>query len=916
MMKKNVRLKLAAWIAVTAFTMLFSTIGGSASANLITNPSFEDGFTDYLSYGDVTVTSEEAHSGSHSCKITGNGTDNYNFGHVYTAVQPDTEYTCEGYFKIVNLSDNANFTIWEYNSSDSRIKTTNFGHTSGTQDWGMKSHAFTTDPNTVNIRVRVYISSASGLAYVDDISLIPAGGGGGNNPPVAVDDPVTTDEDTAIAVITVLSNDTDPDGDTLTIDDFTQPAHGASGSNGDGTLTYTPDLNYNGTDNFNYTISDGNGGIDTSTVNITVNPVNDPPAANDQTVTLNEDETASITLTASDADGDTLSYQIVSSPSHGTLTGSVPNLTYTPAENYNGSDFFTFNANDGMVDSNDATVTITVNPASANLITNPSFEDGFTDYLSYGDVTVTSEEAHSGSHSCKITGNGTDNYNFGHVYTAVQPDTEYTCEGYFKIVNLSDNANFTIWEYNSSDSRIKTTNFGHTSGTQDWGMKSHAFTTDPNTVNIRVRVYISSASGLAYVDDISLIPAGGGGGNNPPVANAGSDQTAVQGNVVTLNGSGSSDIDGDTITYNWTFVSIPMGSTATLSNPSTVNPNFTADLSGTYEVQLIVNDGTINSAPDTVTINIVALPAVDISANPVTILTGESSTLTWTSTHADTCAIEPAIGSVALNGSTTVSPTENTTYTITATGPGGTATAGVTVTIGNSAPVADDQTITLNENETESITLTAFDADGDALIYQVVTGPSHGTLTGQAPDLTYTPAANYSGSDTFTFKANDGSLDSNTATITLSIQPVNNIPTAVDDIVTTNEDTAIAVITVLSNDTDPDGDTLTIDDFTQPAHGASGSNGDGTLTYTPDLNYNGTDNFNYTISDGNGGTDTATVNITINPVNDAPVASDQTVTLNEDETASITLTASDADGDALTYQVMTTGEAGGLHKAL
>ena len=357
-----------------------------------------------------------------------------------------------------------------------------------------------------------------------------------NDAPTAVDDVVTTDEDIQIAAIAVLTNDTDPDGDTISIDDFTQPTHGTAGSNGDGTLTYTPDTDFNGTDSFTYTISDGNGGTDTATVNITINPVNDAPVANDQIVTLNEDETASIILTASDADGDNLTYQIVSNPSHGTLTGSAPDIIYTPAENYNGGDAFTFRVNDGTVDSSEATVTITVNPA-----------------------------------------------------------------------------------------------------------------------------------------------------NDPPVADAGPDQTALQGNVVTLDGSGSSDIDGNSLTYNWTFISVPTGSAAALSDPSTVNPTFTADLTGTYEVQLIVNDGTIDSAPDTVNVNIVALPTVEISANPVTILTGESSTLTWTSTNADTCVIEPGIGSVVLNGSTAVSPTETTTYTITATGPGGTATASVTITVNEQA---------------------------------------------------------------------------------------------------------------------------------------------------------------------------------------------------------------------------------------
>ncbi|NNL42149.1 MAG: tandem-95 repeat protein, partial [Desulfobacterales bacterium] len=310
-------------------------------------------------------------------------------------------------------------------------------------------------------------------------------------------------------------------------------------------------------------------------------------------------------------------------------------------------------------------------------------------------------------------------------------------------------------------------------------------------------------------------------------------------------------------------------------------------------------------------------PEVSLTANltttdPTKSSGGQSWKLSWTSNLANTCSIEPGIGKVDLNGSHTVSPTETTTYTITATGRGGKATANATVTLENSAPVAYDQTVTLNEDETASIALTASDANGDALTYQVVTQPSHGTLTGSAPNLTYTPSHNYNGSDTFTFRVNDGNLDSNMATINLSIQPVNDSPIAVNDTDNTNEDTPITDIDVLANDTDPDGDTRSIDDFTQPDHGTAGSDGNGLLTYTPDPNYNGTDSFTYTISDGNGGTATATVTITIDPVNDAPTANSQTVTLNEDDTASITLTAIDPDGDALTYRVVTGPSHGAL----
>ena len=117
-------------------------------------------------------------------------------------------------------------------------------------------------------------------------------------------------------------------------------------------------------------------------------------------------------------------------------------------------------------------------------------------------------------------------------------------------------------------------------------------------------------------------------GNTPPVANAGATQVVSTGAIVQLNGSGSTDVDGDPLTYHWSFVSVPAGSTAHLSSTSAVSPTFTADLAGTYVAQLIVNDGKIDSAPSTVTITTNAIPAPTANAGPnQTVVHGTTVTL-------------------------------------------------------------------------------------------------------------------------------------------------------------------------------------------------------------------------------------------------------------------------------------------------
>jgi len=300
-------------------------------------------------------------------------------------------------------------------------------------------------------------------------------------------------------------------------------------------------------------------------------------------------------------------------------------------------------------------------------------------------------------------------------------------------------------------------------------------------------------------------------------------------------------------------------------------------------------------------------PAPEISAftaTPLSVKHGESVTLSWQTANADSCKIEPDVGAVAPNGKHSVSPTDTTTYTITAEGIGDPATAAVTVTIENSAPVADPQTVSTDEDTPRAITLTATDVDGDSLTYAITVQPGNGTLSGTPPNLTYTPNSDFNGPDAFSFTAHDGAVTSEAATIDITVRSINDAPQANDDEATTSEDTPVVIDNLLANDTDADHDALTITDFTSPANGALEQQGDDSFEYTPNLNTFGDDSFNYTISDGNEGKASAKVRITVISINEAPVADAQTVNLNEDKPVGITLGASDAEGDSLTYEIV------------
>jgi VCBS repeat-containing protein len=195
------------------------------------------------------------------------------------------------------------------------------------------------------------------------------------------------------------------------------------------------------------------------------------------------------------------------------------------------------------------------------------------------------------------------------------------------------------------------------------------------------------------------------------------------------------------------------------------------------------------------------------------------------------------------------------------------------------------------------------DPDSNPLTATVVTGPAHGTLTLNANGaFAYTPAANFNGTDSFTYRASDGTAPSNPATVTITVTAANDAPVAAADAYTTAEDTALTVAApgVLGNDSDPDGDTLTAVLVSGPSHGTLTLQADGSFIYTPAVNFNGSDSFTYQASDGTLASNLAAVTLTVTAVNDKPavtVAAGGTCG-RDDHSGTVNLTVDDAESQA------------------
>jgi subtilisin-like proprotein convertase family protein len=235
--------------------------------------------------------------------------------------------------------------------------------------------------------------------------------------------------------------------------------------------------------------------------------------------------------------------------------------------------------------------------------------------------------------------------------------------------------------------------------------------------------------------------------------------------------------------------------------------------------------------------------------------------------------------------------------------------ATVTVQVVNRAPVAANDNARTNKGTAVTIPVLAndTDADGDTLTVTGLVQPANGTVVINANGtVTYTPKANFVGTESFTYKASDGSSQSNTATVTIAI---NSAPVSANDSATTNKGVPVT-IAVLANDTDANGDALSVTSLTQPSSGSVALNANGTVTYTPLSGFVGTVSFTYKASDGLSQSNTATVTIKVNGV---PVASNDTATTNRNTPVTIPVLANDTDpnGDPLTVAGLTQPASGG-----
>ncbi|MBU1201180.1 MAG: tandem-95 repeat protein [Nanoarchaeota archaeon] len=773
------------------------------------------------------------------------------------------------------------------------------------------------------------------------------------------------DEDfgTVVHVGNLLSLVSDVDGDSLSFSVVSENTAQVDCEVVGSVLKLVSVLNWNGVASCSVRVSDGNGGTADNTFAITVNPVDDAPVAYPVSVFTYEDVSKQVVFNCSDVDSGSLTYFVVSkNPYHGSLGFVVDNhVTYTPSQNYVGSDNFTYKCNDGFSNSNIASVLITVTAVDDAPVVSGIPDQTINEGQSFSTFDLDSylTEVDGDSVVWSYSGNSalTVSINAQNVVTITTPSAYWNGAETITFtatdvtpnhLSGSDSAVFSVVSQNNPP--VWTSGIPNAILNEDFGTYTHV-------VDLRTLVFDADGDSLSFsvinentaevdcevvgnslklhsvlnwngVASCSVRVSDGNGGtadntftinvipvNDPPIGNAGGPYSGVEGFPINLSGAGSYDPDGDILEYKWILQHPPFFET----NWSTSsNLTYTFRYNGWWTFRLAVRDshGVIDRQSTAEVVVSDYRPIPQIIANPAS----GPAPLT-VSFRGNVTKGNPPFRYQwdFLSDGTIDSYSQNTTYTFNQSGTYATTlrvidddndmeltlkTIVVTpAVVVNHAPVAYNQAVSLNEDNSKLITLVATDADNDLLTYSIVTQPTHGVLlTLLGNNVTYTPNQNYNGADSFTFKAFDGLNYSNVATVSITVNPVDDAPVAYPLLAVTNEDVSKQVT---FNCSDVDGDNLTYSIVSSPSHGSLGSVVGNTVIYTSALNYFGADSFTYKCSDQFSSSNNALVSITINPVDDAPVVLDiPNQTINEGQSFSsfdLDTYLIEVDGDAIVW---------------
>jgi hypothetical protein len=668
--------------------------------------------------------------------------------------------------------------------------------------------------------------------------------GAPNTPPDVTNPGVQRDTENTTQSLQVVASDVD--GDTLSYSAIgLPPGLGINASTGliSGTISFTavshPDIVFDY--NVEVTVSDG-----TATTPVvfvwTVDDLNRAPLAVNDSDNTPEDTTLDVDVLAndSDADGDALTVTGVTDPPNGTAVNNGSDVTYTPDANFAGTDTFNYTIADGFGGVDTATVTINVTAGNdPPLVTNPGALDGTeTDVVSV-QIVATDPDG--------------DSLTYSIVAPNVLPP------------NLTINAST-----------------GLITGTVSYDAVLHPALQEVYPVTVAVSDGINPAVPVTFswfIDDL----------NRDPVAVDDSDTTVHDTAVTVQVLANDSDADGDALTV--VSVSDPANGTAATTDGLTVTYTPNAGFVGSDSFAYTVDDGFGGSATATVTVDVTNEAPVavnDVYSTPFdTVLTVPAPGVLGNDTDADGDALTAVQQSFPTNGSATLNPDGSFTYTPSV-GFTGTdsfvyrasdgivesAEATVSINVGavaNLCPVVENPGAQTNaETDTVSVQVTASDPDGDVLSYTatglppiLMIDPSTGEIMNvvsyeavQHPDL----SAVYP----VTVSVSDGDCSTEVG-FDWTVNDVNRNPVAADDTASTELDTPVTV-DVLANDSDADGDALSVASVGAPLNGTAEVNADGTITYTPSTGFTGEDNFVYTIEDGFGGSAQATVTITVNDV--------------------------------------------------